>query len=191
MDRFVDTEIVEEGMWISEPIVWVSWMHLGDLLAACESQLIVIDAKQFADVVARVKVLVPMLRSYAELYVQELNKLRQDQLTDLLHCHISSQELAVQCGYTTETLSSNSFEEDNQLGFGQSMLGQMLLKLMGGAKKKKSPRISRRILVERVTPNGSNPASAHGSRAGSARPSSTSQDENGQQDVGQKSTERS
>merc|ERR1712232_392600 len=44
------TEVVKQQWWISEAILWTSWIHLGDLQAIRESQLASIDAAGMAEV---------------------------------------------------------------------------------------------------------------------------------------------
>jgi len=74
-----------EGMWISEAVLWTEWHHLGDLQAMTECQVITVESKQFGEAV---QVNAPMwmaVRKYAERFIDALNGIDLEDLTDLTH----------------------------------------------------------------------------------------------------------
>merc|ERR1719336_2019878 len=44
---------VSPGMWLAEPVLWVTWMHRGLLKASSECVLLELDAKTFQGIVGR------------------------------------------------------------------------------------------------------------------------------------------
>jgi hypothetical protein len=91
-----------EGEWICEAVLWTPWLHLGDLHAARESQLITINAAAFGDSVRQNKPMWLGLRRYAEKFVRTLNKIEREDLTDLLHQVLASQEIIDEADFRNE-----------------------------------------------------------------------------------------
>merc|ERR1711920_624719 len=48
--RGTDVQVMQEGQWISEGVLWVPWMHQGLLAAKGNGRLCVIDALTFQKV---------------------------------------------------------------------------------------------------------------------------------------------
>jgi len=72
---------VVNGDWFGEHVLWTSWTHLGTMVAATETQLLVLDAEKFQGIAKRFPTEHP--KKYAEIYVHRLNtkgKLRHGDL---------------------------------------------------------------------------------------------------------------
>lgn len=48
-------ELLVEGQWISEPVLWAPWIHLGDLVSLQMSQLIAVNAEKFSQAAVTVR----------------------------------------------------------------------------------------------------------------------------------------
>jgi len=72
-----------ESTWMSEAVLWTTWMHVGELSATEDSQVLVLDALAFQQVADQFQVTGIDLASYADAFVQELNTAREGTLSDL------------------------------------------------------------------------------------------------------------
>merc|ERR1712060_136243 len=104
-------EYILEGQWASEAVLWTQWMHLGDLQAITECQIIRVNAEQFGMLVKTNRPLLLAVRKYAELFVIEMNKLTRDELTDLMHQIFDPKEIVDESDLKIET---KSYEDDEQ-----------------------------------------------------------------------------
>ena len=95
-----DTEHLYEGHWVSEPVLWVEWLHLGDAQACTECQLLAVPKDMFSEAIASSRPLFRCLREYAARFVDYLNRLADFELTDLTHQVISSQEIIDEVDFT-------------------------------------------------------------------------------------------
>jgi len=76
--------------WISEPVLWTpAWVHLGVLTAGTDCDLLLVDPKNFSDVVSRSPPAHIMAISYAQNFVRWLNSLEEDRLSDIWPDHDS------------------------------------------------------------------------------------------------------
>lgn len=78
-------EYVCEGQWVAEPVLWTQWVHLGDMVAINETQVVTIDAATFGDAVQANKVLWESIQGYARKFIALLNEQDAEDLTDLAH----------------------------------------------------------------------------------------------------------
>lgn len=77
-----DLEVAEK-QWVSEPVMWTAWEHLGDMKAMRECELVQIDAEMFAEVMQMYSKTFNILKSYAQEYVTQLSNLQVEHLTDI------------------------------------------------------------------------------------------------------------
>jgi len=76
-------ENVHEGSWACEAALWTPWFHMGDLHAITECQIMKIGSQHFRKAASMHRELVRTIRAYCELFVQRLNELSPEDLTDL------------------------------------------------------------------------------------------------------------
>jgi hypothetical protein len=83
------TDIVElhTDDWACEQVLWLPWACRGSLLAALDSRIILVEYKEFCDVMQADKELWPMLTCYAEVFITWLNTMDQDELSDVFFGH--------------------------------------------------------------------------------------------------------
>jgi len=74
---------VDGGTWLSEPVLWTSWVHLGDMITVAESSLMTVDAEKFCVKLMTNPALRMRARLYAHKFVETLNKVEPRKLTDL------------------------------------------------------------------------------------------------------------
>jgi len=76
-------DILTEGQWACEAVLWTEWEHIGDLVAVTECQVIAVDSKSFAQAVQGNTLLLKALCKYAVRFLDNLNKYGVEDLTDL------------------------------------------------------------------------------------------------------------
>uniref|UniRef100_A0A7S4PY19 Ion transport domain-containing protein n=1 Tax=Alexandrium monilatum TaxID=311494 RepID=A0A7S4PY19_9DINO len=108
-----------EGQWVAEAVLWTPWLHLGDLMSLTESQVLIINSSQFG---AAVQVHKPMwlgLRRYAEKFVQALNRLKKEELTDLLHTVMRTAEIVEEADFASGVTNDTPEEDEAESAFGR------------------------------------------------------------------------
>lgn len=80
-----EQEIVESNEdWIAEPVLWIDdWVHLGDLRAASETELLRIDPASLLKIVGLNPVAFKVVSFYARGYVTWLNEFDKLNLSDI------------------------------------------------------------------------------------------------------------
>merc|ERR1712113_39607 len=79
-------EVVEEGSWIAEAVLWIVWTHRGMLTAAHDCCLYPLDAEEFQGIASHFEYgddFDP--RIYAESLINYLNSLDQSAVSDVMH----------------------------------------------------------------------------------------------------------
>lgn len=115
-NSFVSTpEMVLVGQWVCEPVLWTPWIHLGDLEAMQDSQVIQIDSSKFGETVASARKLLLAMRRYAEGFLAHLNEVDKEDLSDLCHTLFSSQEILDDSGFTIQSTRSHFEEEEESM----------------------------------------------------------------------------
>lgn len=70
--------------WISEPVIWISaWFHVGKALAFTESDILMLSPTEFGTAILLNPMAVDLMRSYAGHYIEWLNRVEDDCLTDV------------------------------------------------------------------------------------------------------------
>jgi len=88
---------VAEGQWITEAVLWTPWIHLGDLQAITDCQLITVDANSFGSAVRNATSLWSVLHRYGLAFVLELNTISRSDLTDNLERAFSPKHIMRKC----------------------------------------------------------------------------------------------
>lgn len=91
--------VVLEGQWVSEPILWTSWQHVGDLHSSTECQVITINAELFANSFELQGAMRSFVQAYALRYVKHMNQAGLDALTDLTHLVIDPERIVQQASF--------------------------------------------------------------------------------------------
>lgn len=81
--RYHGHTIVKEGSWISEPVLWTSWTHMGTAHAFSESVIDALDHKKFLDFLGESAVDLSHPAHYAHLFLEHLKSLNREDLTDV------------------------------------------------------------------------------------------------------------
>merc|ERR1712113_1112596 len=66
---------VDEEEWVSEAALWTLWIHLGDLEANTECQVVTIETKSFGAAVSTNVIIMPIVQAYAQKFCVLLNNL--------------------------------------------------------------------------------------------------------------------
>merc|ERR1712151_53665 len=74
---------VREGDWLCEPALWTSWFHLGEVQSTTDCQLVSVGAVAFGEAMSQDPALFLLVSDYAAKFVQWLNELDFDGLTDV------------------------------------------------------------------------------------------------------------
>jgi len=69
------------GNWLSEALLWTRWTHRGTLESKTESELMSLDASQFANIVANFPGM--QVRNYAIQFCKNLETTREEEVTDV------------------------------------------------------------------------------------------------------------
>jgi len=99
-------ETLQEGAWICEVVLWTDWYHLGDLCALTECQVVTVSASIFAQSVQTSAPLWSALRKYAANFLDNLNQVDVDDLTDLTSQLFSPEEALDRADFRAENESS-------------------------------------------------------------------------------------
>jgi len=81
--------VLSEKQWIAEPVLWLQWVHRGQLKAITDIKVSKLDARRFTDIMERFKEVFPAgfnPKVYAHDYANCLNEMQAispDQVTDL------------------------------------------------------------------------------------------------------------
>lgn len=79
---------LQQKQWLSEPSLWVPWKHLGVCEAEKPGELISVDANSFCKEMSAHPAPRTFCASYARLYVECLNNLPKQVLSDVLGQHV-------------------------------------------------------------------------------------------------------
>jgi len=108
---------VGEGQWITEAVLWTPWVHLGDLQALTDSQLITVDANSFGSAVRNATSLWSVLHRYGLAFVLELNTIQRTDLTDNLDRSFSPKHIMRKCAPRMSKVSQFDLAHDRSSGF--------------------------------------------------------------------------
>lgn len=76
---------VFKGDWFCEPCLWTEWMHVGQLYAQLECEIISVTATAFRELAVLHPIALQLIRTYAVIYISLLNDRRErGELSDLL-----------------------------------------------------------------------------------------------------------
>jgi hypothetical protein len=85
-----DEILLTERHWIAEPVLWLRWVHRGQLKAITDSKVAIVDARKFHDIMERFKEVFPPgfnPKLYAHEYAHQLNSMAPDQVNDTTGLH--------------------------------------------------------------------------------------------------------
>jgi len=86
------SRLLKQNEWVCESALWLnSWVHHGDLLAASNCDIFVLDAKKFASMTATFRPVLASSRTYALAYKNALEKAAK--LNDLLIEEVDFEEM--------------------------------------------------------------------------------------------------
>jgi len=99
----------EKEDWISEPALWTTqWIHLGSLSAWAEIELLVVHPEHFSEVVHQTPNLSEFVVNYAQNYLNWVNSLPQDRLSDICQGELQSEMIASFVGQIGEAASAKA-----------------------------------------------------------------------------------
>lgn len=85
--KYLDTKNkyhkIYEGQWISEPVMWMQWVHHGEVRSDTESVLVRLDATRFMRAACQNQATLGNPSQYAMLFVAHLNTMSAEEMTDL------------------------------------------------------------------------------------------------------------
>merc|ERR1712050_37767 len=90
--------VVHVDEWASEAALWTLWIHLGDLEASTECQIITIESQAFSAAVKVHTILMPKVSAYAQKFCSLLNDLCSrdiSMLTDLWQRELDPTDILV------------------------------------------------------------------------------------------------
>jgi len=88
-------EVVDAGEdWITEPAMWTpEWMTLGELVASCVSELLLVSAADFADAIKRTPQVFDRVSTYAANFIKWVNSKNDRELSDICQGDLVSTEI--------------------------------------------------------------------------------------------------
>merc|ERR1712083_1151126 len=75
--------VVNQTHWICEGVLWTEWYHCGDLYAKSDCTFISINPDRFGHVMRGNEWMDNMAKTYAVNYVEHLNNIDVDELSDI------------------------------------------------------------------------------------------------------------
>jgi len=81
------TSVLQSKRCISEPALWTTWVHTGDLSSVVNSTLLAFSVQGFARVILHFHVVLPVIVDFGRRYVHAINKVYGD-LSDLVNLHV-------------------------------------------------------------------------------------------------------
>jgi hypothetical protein len=75
----------QQGIWMSEPALWTSWLHVGSAHTTTECEVASLSADEFAKAVLKESILGSQVQEYAIRFLAWLNCLQAEQYTDVYH----------------------------------------------------------------------------------------------------------
>merc|ERR1712087_1065204 len=82
--RGKEVQKVEQKAWISEPVLWVDqWAHHGGFMGKSSCNLLCLNAKTFQFVAMQYRTAMFFPAQYAVAYLEALNKLSQNDFSEL------------------------------------------------------------------------------------------------------------
>lgn len=84
------SQSVHRLQYVSEPVLWCTWLHVGDMIAITESSVVSVDSGAFGQSLSNNQPVWTAVKRYARKYVNELNRVPKEDLTDLLSGYICS-----------------------------------------------------------------------------------------------------
>lgn len=91
---------VHRGQYVSEPVLWCPWLHVGDMVSLNECNVVYVDSDSFGRAICDNRPVWKAVKGYARRYVHEMNKIPRENLTDLLQDYICSESLVDDAGFT-------------------------------------------------------------------------------------------
>jgi len=99
----------EKEDWISEPALWTTqWIHLGSLSAWAEIELLVVHPEHFSEVVHQTPNLSDFVVNYAQNYLNWINSLPQERLSDICQGEVQSEMISSFVGQIGEASSAKA-----------------------------------------------------------------------------------
>mmetsp|Transcript_86472 Transcript_86472/g.135347 ORF Transcript_86472/g.135347 Transcript_86472/m.135347 type:complete len:152 (+) Transcript_86472:1-456(+) len=105
---------VFDGDWACEGSLWTYWATRGDLKSNAESQVITLEANVFVNALKTNEVMLAMMSSYAELFLEWLNGIDQDELTDVTFAHKGGLRQAQKLVEEITSLTQKRVREDDE-----------------------------------------------------------------------------
>jgi len=87
-------ELVKEGMWAAEPVMWTEWTFAGMLRAKTNVASAMIEATGFQETVAKSPLFAAFAIEYAKSFTDALSNTPDQDLTDLCDYHMDLDRLA-------------------------------------------------------------------------------------------------
>merc|ERR1712032_1438173 len=101
-----EAEVVMQGMWACEPVLWTNWMHVGFLTAATHCRLLCVSAEKFQVTLKSFHPRGFCISRYANEFVNCLNSSDQWDLTDLLDPRFLLDKMVDDCDDYLDTPSA-------------------------------------------------------------------------------------
>jgi len=129
------SEIVDQNEdWISEPALWTTqWIHLGSLSALTECELLVVHPELFSEVVHRTPQLSDFVTNYAQNFLQWVNGLTHDRLSDICQGEIHSEMIAGFVGQLNEAAKHTLKAKPRRGSFRNLSMGAVMQRGSTGA----------------------------------------------------------
>eukprot|EP00928_Gymnodinium_smaydae_P070774 TRINITY_DN54545_c0_g1_i1.p1 TRINITY_DN54545_c0_g1~~TRINITY_DN54545_c0_g1_i1.p1 ORF type:complete len:951 (+),score=95.79 TRINITY_DN54545_c0_g1_i1:182-3034(+) len=78
-----DTDIVRNGEWACEAVLWTSWTHRGSMRATVDSSLLALESTPFQKIASQFKGSLGYAQRYARSFCKYMDECDEDDLTDL------------------------------------------------------------------------------------------------------------
>lgn len=105
-------EKLYDNDWACEGSLWTYWATRGDLRSSAESQVITLESSTFVNVLRMNELMLAMMSSYAELYLEWLNSVDTATLTDISYGNRGGMSRARQFVDGISALAKQRVQED-------------------------------------------------------------------------------
>lgn len=79
-----ERDLLHSNDWAGEPVLWTSWVHVGDLKAFIESHIVYISGEEFCEATRHNYPMWAAFKRWATEFLENLNALGDDELTDMI-----------------------------------------------------------------------------------------------------------
>lgn len=117
-----DEHMLSSGSWCSEPVLWVPWVHVGELYSYDPCELLILSADDFEEITLSQINAALLTIEYAQQFMRYVKDLNQYHLTDLMQKRVEPLQLLQPIMAKRRFKSSHLLEQKSKSNVFASML---------------------------------------------------------------------